>query len=405
MPKPPLITRVKLRNYKSISRCDVALGPLGILVGPNGSGKSNFLDALALASDAMLMSMPRALSMRGGCGEVIRRGPDNPDHFAIGMQFELADRGVHGRYEFEIALRADGTFEVSKEICEFSSDDNANETMRFVVRSGEIVESPGPVRLPKAAADRLFLINASNIAGFREVYDAIADMFFYQFNIPEIRRNLPRGQSTYLLPPGGDDLASVLGFLENRDPMRFDRIQRYMQAIVPGIQNISSLEIPGSEHGMIQFTQQFGDRKCPQRFTALNMSDGTLRALAVLVALLQGGDRPPSLVGIEEPETALHPAAAGVLWDALTDASDRAQILVSTQSPDLLDRDDIPTDAILAVDMDAGKTEIAPVVESSRTLLRERLATPGELLRQNMLSPRSRAYYPQCPLPDSRRSP
>ena len=42
MPKPPFLHRVKLRNYKSIARCDVELGPLGILVGPNGSGKSNF---------------------------------------------------------------------------------------------------------------------------------------------------------------------------------------------------------------------------------------------------------------------------------------------------------------------------------------------------------------------------
>ena len=48
MSKFPFIHRVKLRNYKSIGRCDVRLGPLTVLVGPNGSGKSNFLDALEL---------------------------------------------------------------------------------------------------------------------------------------------------------------------------------------------------------------------------------------------------------------------------------------------------------------------------------------------------------------------
>ena len=47
MSRPPFLTRVKLRNYKSIARCDVELGPLAILVGPNAAGKSNFLDALA----------------------------------------------------------------------------------------------------------------------------------------------------------------------------------------------------------------------------------------------------------------------------------------------------------------------------------------------------------------------
>jgi AAA15 family ATPase/GTPase len=41
----PMITRVRLRNYRSIAECDVQLGPLTILVGPNGSGKRNFLCA------------------------------------------------------------------------------------------------------------------------------------------------------------------------------------------------------------------------------------------------------------------------------------------------------------------------------------------------------------------------
>jgi hypothetical protein len=48
-----------------------------------------------------------------------------------------------------------------------------------------------------------------------------------------------------------------------------------------------------------------------------------------------------SLIGIDEPEIALHPAAAGVLFDALTEASERVQVLVTSQSPDLLDRDDL----------------------------------------------------------------
>ena len=43
---PRLVTRIALRNYKSIAACDVQLAPLSFLVGPNGCGKSNFLDAL-----------------------------------------------------------------------------------------------------------------------------------------------------------------------------------------------------------------------------------------------------------------------------------------------------------------------------------------------------------------------
>ena len=68
-----LITRVVIRNYKSIGACNVRLGPLSILVGPNGSGKSNFVDALRFITDALRYSLDHALRDRGGIHEVRRR--------------------------------------------------------------------------------------------------------------------------------------------------------------------------------------------------------------------------------------------------------------------------------------------------------------------------------------------
>ena len=60
------ITRVRLRNYKSVAACDVELAPLTLLVGPNGSGKSNFLDALRFTAQALRFSLDHALRDRGG---------------------------------------------------------------------------------------------------------------------------------------------------------------------------------------------------------------------------------------------------------------------------------------------------------------------------------------------------
>ena len=68
-----LLTRVVLRNYKSIAACDVSPAQLSFLVGPNGSGKSNFLDALRFVADALRSSLGDALSERGGIGEVLHR--------------------------------------------------------------------------------------------------------------------------------------------------------------------------------------------------------------------------------------------------------------------------------------------------------------------------------------------
>ena len=69
----PMITRVRLKNYRSIAECDVQLGPLTILVGPNGSGKSNFLDALHFLADAQNLALGGAIRRRGGVPSVLSR--------------------------------------------------------------------------------------------------------------------------------------------------------------------------------------------------------------------------------------------------------------------------------------------------------------------------------------------
>jgi predicted ATPase len=131
-----------------------------------------------------------------------------------------------------------------------------------------------------------------------------------------------------------------------------------------------------------------GGAKHPWRFLAQNMSDGTLRALGVLTALFQGNrDYAPTVIGIEEPETALHPAASAALREALQRASEKTQVIVTSHSPDLLDDLSLSADALLAVVSIAGETRIAPLDEASRNALTAQLFTAGELLRLNQLEP------------------
>lgn len=73
------------------------------------------------------------------------------------------------------------------------------------------------------------------------------------------------------------------------------------------------------------------------------------------------------------------------MLSALREGARSCQILVTSHSPDLLDNADIPTDALLAVDNHEGLTRIGPIDEAGRTLVRDKLFTPGELLRQNQL--------------------
>ena len=148
----------------------------------------------------------------------------------------------------------------------------------------------------------------------------------------------------------------------------------------------------------LEFRQDVTGDKHPWRFQANNMSDGTLRALGILVALFQGDhDRQKRvpLVGIEEPETALHPGAVAVLLDGLRDAAHRTQVIGTTHSPELLDDKHLDVESILAVEADDGDTVIAPVDEASRSVVQDRLFTAGELLRSNQLQP-DRAALPDA---------
>jgi hypothetical protein len=88
---------------------------------------------------------------------------------------------------------------------------------------------------------------------------------------------------------------------------------------------------------------------------------------------------------------ALHPAASAILLAALREASAATQILVTSHSPDLLDDSAIPAEAILAVDNSEGVTQIAPMDEAGRSVLKDKLFTAGELLRQNQLAPDPKA--------------
>jgi predicted ATPase len=150
----------------------------------------------------------------------------------------------------------------------------------------------------------------------------------------------------------------------------------------------------------MEFRQNVKGQKDPWRFLASSMSDGTLRAFGVLLATLQSADKGPLLLGLEEPETAVHPAAAHVLLEALRVAADRRQVLVTSHSPDLLDDPDLDESSLLTVQSFDGITRIGPIDETSRDMLRRSLFTPGELLRQNQIemSPEAKANPPEAQL-------
>lgn len=381
----PFISRVTIRNYKSIAACRVDLCELMFLVGPNGSGKSNFLDALRFVADALRSSLDHALRDRGTIKEVRRRSGGHPNHFALRFDVNLPS-GQIGHYAFRIGAKPAGAYEVQSEECRiFARDDALAQSHHFHVQSGTVVDasfSPAPASLP----DRLFLVAVSGIPEFRPIFDALSRIEVYNLNPREIAA-MQKPDPGDILRRDGSNAASVL---QQFSPEARALVRSNLSRIVPGISDAEAKTLGSQE--TLEFWQEVKGQQHPWSFLAGAMSDGTLRAFGILLAVFQAasgrpGRPPPLLIGLEEPEMALHPAAASVLLSALREGARHCQILVTSHSPDLLDNSDIPTEALLAVDNQHGLTRIGPIDAAGREVLRDKLFTPGELLRQNQLAP------------------
>jgi predicted ATPase len=379
----PFVSRVTIRNYKSIAACRVDLRELMFLVGPNGSGKSNFLDALRFVADALKSSLDHALRDRGTIKEVRRRSGGHPNHFALRFDFILPS-GQRGHYSFKVGAKPAGAYEVQNEECRIYSN-VLSQPHYFHVESGKVVGAsfpPGPATLP----DRLFLVAVSGFPEFRPVFDALSRIEVYNLNPREIAA-MQKPDPGDILRRDGSNAASVF---QQFSPEARRLVSSNLSRIVPGISDAEAKTLGSQE--TIEFRQEVKGQQHPWTFVAGAMSDGTLRAFGILLAVFQAasarpGRPPPLLIGLEEPEMALHPAAAGILLSALREGARHCQILVTSHSADLLDNSDISTESLLAVENQHGLTRIAPIDTAGREVLRDKLFTPGELLRQNQLAP------------------
>ncbi|MBK7877742.1 MAG: AAA family ATPase [Planctomycetes bacterium] len=372
------LTRVVLRDYKSIAECDVRLGPLTFLVGPNGSGKSNFIDALRFVRDFMVGGLPSAFRARGGANEVVRRVRRPVESFAIELEFTAAD-GVECRYELEVACNEGRTERVRRERAWIQRKGGSEPWSRqFEDQIGfEAAKNPGGLS---------HVLRFGEEAGI--LHGALSAMSFYDPNPTVMREPIPRGASGEALESDGRNLGCVLEQMQRTDPARFARINEYLRVLLPELLMAHGVPV-GTEEAQwftVQFLQRRPGSDLPTVFSSRNMSDGTLRILALLVGVIQESQGPRSrLVGLEEPESAVHPGAVAVLLDAVRSSSRTAQILVATHSAEMLDDKEISADEILAVDFENGRTTIRPIGEAGRDVLNRRLYSVGELLRMGAL--------------------
>jgi len=328
------------------------------------------LDALRFLSEISAGPTGKALQDRSGFFNVLRRGASMARHLGFRIEFTTAE-GAHGYYS--VRINRDASFEREK----FRIDQPGAE---FEAKAGVLTSSDlYPVPLGHA-----YLAYMAGYPDIRGAADLIRHIRVYRFDPRTFRQPESAGFTLPLLNNDGSNLADVIHHLS---PDVLERIVQYLSVVTPGIKSVQTVEVGG--YRALEFRLE-SDRS---PFPPTSISDGTVHSLAVLAALfhVSAGLDVVSLVGLEEPEAALHPAAAGVIFDALREASTSIQVIATTHSADLLDKKEIDADCILSVDMEGGATRIGHVDDTGKKALTARLYTAGELMRMNYLKPESAA--------------
>jgi len=386
-----MITKVQVKNYRSLGHVSLKMGPLVILVGRNGAGKSTFLDVLRFVRDGLRPGLENAVLDRHGFSSLRRWAPRKPYDVEITISVEESvdespeQQAFWGKYSFVLASEPDGAYRVKRESCSvghkihrFFKIEDAFET-----KDGNWVTLPEGVvergrKQPSLQATELAL---PGVAVFSPLYAQLRRSLqgsFYSI-FPNTLREPQKPSTEKILTDHGDNFASVVRRLE-REKHWFPDLLGALRRVVEGVSDLHVKEVGGYLVTELKHDDLFSENIATDNspwFELAQESDGTIRLLAMLVALYQRAPR--TLIGLEEPENALHPGALAVLSDVLREATRRHQILVTTQSPDLISR--FKADELRVVERSRGVTKIGRIDEMQRETIEEQLFSAGDLLR------------------------
>jgi len=367
-----MIKRVHVKNFRGIAEETVELNKLTVLVGRNGAGKSSFVDVLRFVRDAVSVGLDDAIMHRHGIVALRRYAPTKP--YDLEVDLEIEARAWKAKYGFCVASGKEGEFRVKREYCEVSLPDQ--QPVRFTREGNQLsVAGAGLFGEKYRTVEPLSLALPSVVILsplFSRVRTYLRGMNFCAI-FPNTLRKPQEPSPLKQLSEHGDNLASVVRHL--RESRWFDDLKSALNKVIGGIQDLRVRQIGGFLVTELQH-QMGGDNSA--WFDLSQESDGTLRILGLLVALFQN-PRSGGFLAIEEPELTLHPGALGVLSDVLLEASARGQLLITTQSPDLIAR--FPAEDLRVVEREAGVTSIGPVDETQRKAVEDQLFSTGDLLR------------------------
>lgn len=347
-----MITKLRLHNWKSFADACLYIDPMTFIIGTNACGKSNVLDAMGFLKQMATGRQLRDViaSIRGGADWIIRDGYSG---FSLSV---TVSEGKDIDYEYEIGVvRTVTGFVIEKEQLKRTRRTTGQTKLLFYTDTErDNVDSPTiPILFYTGKRGRAKKLNLSRITSvlsqveiisvLRDVKEAAASVRRYLSNIfilnpiPENMRGYSRLDDK--LKSDASNIAGVLAVLEESQKIELEaKLTKYLRPLPEKDLRRVWVEKVGLFNGdaMLYCEEKWTDDST-LRLDARGMSDGTLRFIAIIVALLTG--HPQSLLIIEEVDNGLHPSRSVELVRVLRElGSERSiDILCTTHNPALMD--------------------------------------------------------------------
>ena len=361
------IKKLTILGYKSIKELkDFQLSPrLNILIGANGAGKSNFISYFRFLNAIINERMQLTTNKLGGADKIFYNGIKNTKHFSSQVYF--ADNG----YFFDLTPGDSGRLLFEKEQIYFDGPNygvskskigSGNEETKLTSFKGQGWEHKAVYSFITPALKSWIIYH------FHDTSDTASVKQFCEIN------------NNIVLESDAGNLAAFLYRLRSEKPVHYKSILKATQRIAPFLKDFILRPNP-LRKSTIQFEWQ--GKESDQPFTASQLSDGTIRFICLATVLLQ--PEPPKTIIIDEPELGLHPYALSVLGSLLRSTSSRCQIILSTQSVQLVN--EFEPEDIVVVDRENGQSTFKKLSDQN---LKEWLDnySMGELWEKNVFGGR-----------------
>jgi predicted ATPase len=343
-------SKIHLENWRNFTRVDVPLQQRMFLVGPNASGKSNFLDVFRFLRDLVRVGggLEQAVSDRGGVSRLRSLAARRYPEIVIDVQIGENDE-VTWRYRIGIA-----------------QDNNSRPFLKEerVWKSGVLLlERPDKLDLDdRELLRQTHLEQINSNRSFREIAEFFNTIRYYHI-VPQLIRDPERSAGKKFDPFGGDFLEQIASSPKKTQESRLRRIQNALRVAVPQLQELTQYK---DDRGVPHLRAKYDHWRSKGAWqTEADFSDGTLRLMGLLWALLDGNG--PLI--LEEPELSLHAEVASHIPQMMasiqkSQKKQARQILVSTHSSELLRDPGIAPDEVLLLRPTNGGTKVEVSIDN-----------------------------------------